>query len=325
MSSRSRTAIPPTLVLEGTPAMSIYVCHHCGLKTDKIRSFIRHIANHGHTSKSYYDAHIKKKNEGLCPCGNRTRYLNFTKGYQRNCSKKCGSKEALLNQWSGEKDKLRKELLSKSMIGNKYSQGRPLFSKNKNPYPIESVYKRLKNTPMPSWSGKTHSTATKVKMSKSAYIRMEKYGLPKVSYKGRFIPSNPKKYEGDCTNIIYRSLWEKTVFKFLDENPNVVAWSSEELVVPYISPIDGRPHRYYPDVIVKIRINTGHIKTRMIEIKPKAQTVEPKSQKRKTRRYITEVMTWGVNSAKWSAAREYCKNRGWEFQIMTEDQIFGKK
>jgi hypothetical protein len=62
----------------------------------------------------------------------------------------------------------------------------------------------------------------------------------------------------------------------------------------------------------------------MLEVKPAVQAEEPKRPKRKTRRYITEVMTWGVNSSKWDAARKYCDNRGWEFRIITEKDIFGK-
>lgn len=32
-------------------------------------------------------------------------------------------------------------------------------------------------------------------------------------------------------------------------------------------------------------------------------------------------MTWGVNEAKWKAAEEYCKDRGWKFIIMTEHEL----
>jgi hypothetical protein len=62
----------------------------------------------------------------------------------------------------------------------------------------------------------------------------------------------------------------------------------------------------------------------LIEVKPKAQTVEPKKQSTVTKRYLNEVFTWGVNSAKWSAAEEYCKDKGWKFVIMTEKEIYGK-
>ena len=145
-----------------------------------------------------------------------------------------------------------------------------------------------------------------------------------MAYKGRFSPNNPKKYKGDPTNIIFRSLWERKVMSYLDENPNVVEWSSEEIIIPYISPIDNKRHRYFPDFLIKVKRVDGSTKTMLIEVKPKYQTTEPKTQKRKTRQYINEVMTWGMNTAKWKYAEEYCLDRGWEFKILTEDEIFGK-
>jgi hypothetical protein len=62
----------------------------------------------------------------------------------------------------------------------------------------------------------------------------------------------------------------------------------------------------------------------LLEVKPKQQTKEPKVQKRKSKQYITEVTTWAVNQAKWKYAKEYCLDRGWEFKILTEEEIFGK-
>lgn len=146
-----------------------------------------------------------------------------------------------------------------------------------------------------------------------------------MAYKGRFSPKNPSKYGGDPTNIIYRSLWERKVMVYLDENPSVIEWKSEEIPIPYISPVDNRRHRYFPDFIVKVRKSDGSIQTLMLEVKPKAQTREPKIQKKRTRKYLTEVTTWGINQAKWAAAREFCADRGWNFKILTEDHIFGDK
>lgn len=141
------------------------------------------------------------------------------------------------------------------------------------------------------------------------------------TYKGRFKPQNPKKYKGDVTNIIYRSSWELRIFSFLDKNENVLEWSSEEVVVPYISPKDQRYHRYFPDVVAKMLKEDGSTKTVMIEVKPKKETKEPRKQSKVTQKYITEVVTWGVNQAKWKAAQEYCVDRQWEFMIITEDHL----
>jgi hypothetical protein len=76
---------------------------------------------------------------------------------------------------------------------------------------------------------------------------------------------------------------------------------------------------------VEAMLPDGSIKTMLLEVKPKAQTLEPKVPKRRTKRFISEVMTYGVNQAKWKAAREYCEFKGWEFQIITETELFGKK
>jgi hypothetical protein len=146
-----------------------------------------------------------------------------------------------------------------------------------------------------------------------------------MAYKGRFTPKNPQKYKGDPTKIIWRSSWELISMKKFDENPDVIEWSSEETIVPYISPIDGKVHRYFPDFVIKTRQRDGSIKTHMIEVKPKKETVEPKPQKRRTKKYIAEVMTWAKNQAKWKYAEEYCADRGWEFMKLTEDHIFGKE
>lgn len=142
-----------------------------------------------------------------------------------------------------------------------------------------------------------------------------------MAYKGRFSPKNPKKYRGDPTNIIFRSLWERQVMKYLDENTNILEWASEEIAIPYISPVDNRYHRYYPDFLVRAKTPDGGTKTMMLEVKPKNQTIEPKVQSKRTKKYLTEVMTWGVNQAKWAAAKEYCLDRGWEFKLVTEDHL----
>lgn len=142
---------------------------------------------------------------------------------------------------------------------------------------------------------------------------------------GFFKPDHPEKYKGDPTNIVYRSGWEFKVMSDLDKALNVIEWSSEEVVIPYRSPIDNRVHRYYLDFYMKVKNKeTGVIEHYLIEVKPKKETVPPKvqSNKKPSKRYLNEVKNWGVNSAKWKAAEEYCKSRGWKFIVMNEDHIF---
>ena len=142
-----------------------------------------------------------------------------------------------------------------------------------------------------------------------------------MSYKGKYQPSFPKKYKGNPTNIVYRSLWERTFMKYCDTNENILEWFSEEIAVPYRSPIDNKIHRYFPDFYIKVKESNGSIKKYIIEIKPKKQTVEPIPQKRKTRGYIYEVYEYAKNQAKWKAAEEWCADRRYEFKVLTEDDL----
>ena len=142
-----------------------------------------------------------------------------------------------------------------------------------------------------------------------------------MSYNGKYQPSYPKKYKGDPTNIIYRSLWERKFMVYCDNNQNILEWGSEEIVVPYRSPLDNRYHRYFPDFYIKVRESSGKIKKMIIEIKPQRQCIEPKVQKRKTKAYIYEVVEYAKNQAKWKAAEEWCADRGYEFKVLTEDDL----
>lgn len=140
-------------------------------------------------------------------------------------------------------------------------------------------------------------------------------------YKGKYKLKNPQKYIGDPTNVIYRSSWELKFLLWCDTNPNIIKFSSEEIVIPYVCPTDNKRHRYFVDFLIKVKDKTGNIKTYLIEIKPSSQTKPPDVPQRKTRRYIQEVFTWGKNEAKWKAAIEYAKDRGWEFKILTEHEL----
>lgn len=142
-----------------------------------------------------------------------------------------------------------------------------------------------------------------------------------MSYKGRFQPSYPNKYKGDYRNIIYRSLWERKFMVYCDTNQNILEWGSEEMCLPYRSPVDNRYHKYFPDFYIKVKEPNGKIKKYIIEIKPLKQTIEPKVQKRKTKGYIYEVVEYAKNQAKWEAAREWCADHGYEFKVLTENEL----
>ena len=142
-----------------------------------------------------------------------------------------------------------------------------------------------------------------------------------MAYKGKYRPTNPKKYKGDPTNIIYRSLWERKFMVYCDLNDNILEWGSEEFFIPYRSPLDNRVHRYFPDFYIKYRKSNGSICRSIIEVKPDKQTRPPKKPKRQTKGYIYEVTQYVKNEAKWDAAKEFCKDRLWEFRIFTEKEL----
>lgn len=135
--------------------------------------------------------------------------------------------------------------------------------------------------------------------------------------KGKYKVKNIEKYKGDYNNVQYRSSWELKFFNYCDRNPDIVKWSSEEVIIPYKSPIDGKWHRYFPDVWIK----TSKGDTYLIEIKPFKETQEPKKRSRVTKQYLYEVKTWGINSSKWKAAQEFCADRKWKFKIITEKEM----
>ena len=141
------------------------------------------------------------------------------------------------------------------------------------------------------------------------------------TYKSKYKPSFPKKYKGNPNNIICRSSWERRFCKWCDLNDSILEWGSEEFYIPYLSPIDNRVHKYFPDFIVKLRENSGRIKTYVIEVKPKKQTRPPKPGKKKTKSYIYEATEYAKNQAKWKAAVEFCKDHMIEFKIITEDEL----
>ena len=143
-----------------------------------------------------------------------------------------------------------------------------------------------------------------------------------MAYSGLFKPINPKKYRGNPTRIIYRSMWEKKFMIFCDNTPSIVEWGSEEIIIPYRCPTDGRVHRYYPDFYIKVVNKEGKYKKYVIEIKPKKQVEGPnKNPKRKTAAWKRDIMTFMKNKAKWSAAEEYCDDRRMSFMILTEDHL----
>ena len=138
-----------------------------------------------------------------------------------------------------------------------------------------------------------------------------------MAYSGQYKVINKEKYAGDFTKIIYRSMWEKYVFKWCDTTADVKQWSSEEIIIPYYYDVDRKYHRYFPDFIVK----TSKGKKFLIEIKPSRQCKPPKTPKKKTKAFMRESFEYIKNQAKWKAAQSYCEDNSAEFTVITEKDL----
>jgi len=139
-------------------------------------------------------------------------------------------------------------------------------------------------------------------------------------HQGIYKIKNRHKYKGDPDNIVFRSSWELKVLKYLDEHPAILWFASEELPIPYINPVDKKKHRYFPDFILRVKKKDGSEETHMWEIKPFRQTQMP-TQKRKTKRFLEESVTYAINQEKWRAAELFCLEHGWKFSVITEKDL----
>ena len=143
-----------------------------------------------------------------------------------------------------------------------------------------------------------------------------------MAYKSKYTPKNVKKYIGDPTKIVCRSMWERKMCKYLDSNKNIIRWGSEEVVIPYYSPVDRKVRRYFPDFIIKVHENDGSVKKYVVEVKPKRQTVPPvETPKKRKKTLINETLTYAKNVAKWKAAKEWCADHMMNFKIITEYEL----
>ena len=139
---------------------------------------------------------------------------------------------------------------------------------------------------------------------------------------GIFTPKNQDKFIG--SKAVYRSGLALKFFRFCDDNPNVLEWGSENIVVPYISPLDNKAHRYYVDNYIAIKEESEVVKY-LVEIKPSKQTKPPTTKYRKRQHLLYEQKQYVINQAKWKAAKEFCKKKGLTFIILTEKELIFKR
>lgn len=144
------------------------------------------------------------------------------------------------------------------------------------------------------------------------------------TYKGKFRPKNPQKYQGRADNIVFRSAWELTFLQYCDTNPNVLKYASEEVAINYYFVGTGKWHRYFPDMLLQIRTPQNTIETLVVEIKPYKQTIPPTHTSLTGRKKLREAVEYAKNQAKWQAASAWAKQRGWKFVVITEKELFPK-
>ena len=141
-------------------------------------------------------------------------------------------------------------------------------------------------------------------------------------YKGKYTPTNPSKYMGDSTNIVYRSMWERRCMKYFDINPSVLQWASEEIAIPYYNTAQKKVRRYFPDFLIKVKDKNGQEKTHLIEVKPSKDLRPPtNTQGKRKSTVLYEMKAYQMNRDKFASARKWCDEKGIQFDIWTEKHL----
>jgi hypothetical protein len=131
----------------------------------------------------------------------------------------------------------------------------------------------------------------------------------------KYFPKNPEKFLGTC--VYCRSSYEKKFAMFCDLHTEVTQWSNESIAIKYFDPVKKKMRKYYPDFVIKLNNETW-----VVEIKPYAQTQQPRTTAKKKRHaMLKENLIYSQNLAKWSAAIAYCDKLGIKFKIITERSL----
>ena len=139
------------------------------------------------------------------------------------------------------------------------------------------------------------------------------------NYKGKYTPKNKKKYKGDASKVVYRSMWERQTFRWIEKNDDIIEWNSEDVIIPYLCETDNKMHRYYIDLYFMTRNGRKYL----IEIKPEKQTRPPNKRIKNKAKVIKEQLIYIKNMSKWKAAKKFAEDNDCEFQIWTEKTLKG--
>ena len=132
---------------------------------------------------------------------------------------------------------------------------------------------------------------------------------------GKFYPKNPKKLIGR-QDITFRSSWELTMMRFLDEHPGVIQWASESIKIPYHNPVKKCQSLYIPDFLILFQDKYGRRRVELVEVKPKKEALMENAKSNRDKLALV------VNPAQWAAASAWAKRNGMSFTVITEDNIY---
>lgn len=143
-----------------------------------------------------------------------------------------------------------------------------------------------------------------------------KQGWYKLNFPNKFKPPSDNhmqsyKVVNGIPVVQYKSSLELAGFKYCDLNPKIKEWSLEPFPIGYLSPVDMKVHRYFPDLWIRFESDDLFI----VEIKSSNETKMPRKS---DKRYAQKLQTYLINQAKWDACRNFCAEKGANFVILTE-------
>lgn len=159
---------------------------------------------------------------------------------------------------------------------------------------------------------------------------------------GNYIPKNKNKVIklNDEGGVYYRSSWEKKIMTWLDLKEEIIKWGSECFAIPYQithfnrGDVKLKSHTYYPDFYYEMAMSDGSVKRIVVEVKPmkeykmvqdlhegRINTPNNNANLRKMRNFEYDIKMAQKNSEKWKTMIKWCKEKGYEFIIITEEHL----
>lgn len=227
-----------------------------------VRSFLNKLRLENITSKEYYDAYLKKADEGICPCGNYTNFNSLTNGYNKYCKFKCDSindrrVESIKNRFKGESGKIKLKNFTDSV--HKIYKSRTVEDK------ARIFNKRMSTMEKTAKSKNMSIDEYKSEISKNSYKKfVDRLGdnldsfYDNVMRKKHSVDGNPKSGYRDYNlygDIIKIQGYEDIVLNTLQKNPlvnNITTGGKTVNSIIYYN--NGKRHRYYPDIIINDNI-----------------------------------------------------------------------